>query len=301
MIMPNFILFGAAKAGTTSVYKYLEQHPDVFMSSFKEPGFFTFEGEKPKLNGPGAQKWVDRWVVTDLAAYQRLFDEYKGQTAIGEASPYYIYYYEKTPQRIYHYLPDVRLIAVLRNPVERAFSNYVWAVRDRAESLTNFNDALAAEAARIQDNWGPKWRYKDQGFYYQQLKPYYEIFQPEQIKICLYEDFVANPVVIMQDIFAFLRIDPNFIPDMSKKHNTSKIPRNKIWHQFLVKSNPIKSAIKPFLPLEFRQNLKKKAQEKNLFKPTLDSEISDRLTAEYRPDILQLQDLIGRDLSLWLR
>ncbi|MGF1541007.1 MAG: sulfotransferase [Pleurocapsa sp.] len=299
--MPNFILFGAAKAGTTSVYKYLEQHPDVFMSSFKEPGFFTFEGEKPKLNGPGAQKWVDRWVVTDLAAYQRLFDEYEGQTAIGEASPYYIYYYEKTPQRIYHYLPDVRLIAVLRNPVERAFSNYVWAVRDRAESLTNFNDALAAEAARIQDNWGPKWRYKDQGFYYQQLKPYYEIFQPEQIKICLYEDFVANPVVIMQDIFAFLRIDPNFIPDMSKKHNTSKIPRNKIWHQFLVKSNPIKSAIKPFLPLEFRQNLKKKAQEKNLFKPTLDSEISDRLTAEYRPDILQLQDLIGRDLSLWLR
>ena len=300
MIMPNFILFGAAKAGTTSVYKYLEQHPDVFMSSFKEPGFFAFEGEKPRLNGPGAQKWVDRWVVTDLAAYQQLFAEYEGQTAIGEASPYYLYYYEKTPQRIYHYLPDVRLIAVLRNPVERSFSNYVWAVRDRAESLTNFNDALAAEAARIKDNWGPKWRYKDQGFYYRQLKPYYEIFQPEQIKICLYEDFVANPVAIMQDIFAFLKIDANFIPDMSKKHNTSKIPRNKIWHQFLVKSNPIKSAIKPFLPLKFRQNLKEKAQEKNLFKPTLEPKIRDRLTAEYREDILQLQDLIGRDLSLWL-
>ncbi len=91
MIMPNFILFGAAKAGTTSVYKYLEQHPDIFMSSFKEPGFFAFEGEKPVLNGPGAQKWVDRWVVTDLEAYQQLFSEYNGQKAIGEASPYYIY------------------------------------------------------------------------------------------------------------------------------------------------------------------------------------------------------------------
>jgi hypothetical protein len=300
MIMPNFILFGAAKAGTTSVYKYLEQHPDVFMSSFKEPGFFAFEGEKPQLNGPGAQKWVDRWVVTELAAYQQLFAEYNGQKAIGEASPYYIYYYQKTPQRIHHYLPDVKLIAVLRNPVERAFSNYVWAVRDRAESLTDFKDALAAETTRIKDNWGPKWRYKDQGFYYQQLQPYYQTFKPEQIKICLYEDFVANPIAIMQDIFAFLAIDSSFTPDMSKKHNTSKIPRNQIWHQFLVKPHPIKSVIKPFLPPQFRQNLKENAREKNLFKPTLDDKIRDRLKAEYREDILQLQDLIDRDLSLWL-
>lgn len=298
--MPNFILFGAAKAGTTSVYKYLEQHPDIFMSSFKEPGFFAFEGEKPILNGPGAQKWVDRWVVTDLKSYQQLFSEYNGQKAIGEASPYYIYYYQKTPQRIYHHVPNIKLIAMLRNPVERAFSNYVWAVRDRAESLTNFEDALGTEAARIADNWGPKWRYKDQGFYYQQLKAYYEIFNPEQIKICLYEDFVTNPIAIMQEIFAFLDIDSDFIPDMSERHNSSKIPRNKAWHQFLDKPNVIKSTVKHLLPLNFRQNLKQNAKEKNLFKPTLDSKIREHLRSEYREDILQLQDLIDRDLSLWL-
>ena len=299
MVMPNFLVFGAAKSGTTSIYKYLEQHPDAFMSSFKEPGFFAFEGEKPTLNGPGAQKWVDKWVVTDLESYQKLFMDYKGEKAIGEASPYYIYY-EKSAPTIYKHVPNMKLIAILRNPVDRAFSNYVWAVRDRAEKLTNFQDALAAEENRIKENWGPKWHYKNQGFYYNQLKPYYELFAPEKIKIYLYENFVAEPVAVMQDIFRFLEIDDNFIPDMSRKHNTSLIPRNKSWHQFLDKPNPIKDIIKPFLPLKFRQNLKQDAKEKNLFKPSLDSELRQQLIIEYQEDISKLEDLIKQDLSRWL-
>ena len=298
--MPNFLVFGAAKAGTTSLYKYLEQHPDIFMSSFKEPGFFAFAGEKPTLKGPGAQKWVDRWVVSDLESYQKLFEGYSGQKAIGEASPYYIYY-AKTPETIKKYVPNMKLIAILRDPVERAFSNYVWAVRDRAESLTDFAQALEAEADRVKDNWGPKWHYKNQGFYYRQLQPYYDNFSREQIRIYLYEDFVANPVAIMQDIFAFLDIDNTFIPDMSKKHNTSRLVRNQAWHEFITKPSLIKSFFKPFLPLKFRQNLKKQATEKNVYKPKLTSEIRTQLVAEYRGDILQLQELLERDLSQWLK
>ncbi|MGK7947666.1 MAG: sulfotransferase [Xenococcaceae cyanobacterium] len=297
--MPNFLVFGAAKSGTTSIYKYLEQHPDVFMSSFKEPGFFAFEGETPTLNGPGAQKWVDKWVVTDLESYQKLFTDYNGEKAIGEASPYYIYY-PKSAATIYKHVPNIKLIAILRNPVDRAFSNYVWAVRDRAESITDFQDALAAEENRIKENWGPKWHYKNQGFYYRQLKPYYELFKKEQIKIYLYENFVKQPVAVMQDIFDFLEIDDSFVPDMSRKHNTSRIPKNKFWHQFLDKPNPFKSIIKPLLPLDFRQNLKQNAKEKNLFKPTITSGIRQQLIAEYREDISKLQDLIGQDLSKWL-
>lgn len=299
MVMPNFLVFGAAKSGTTSIYKYLEQHPDVFMSSFKEPGFFAFEGETPTLNGPGAQKWVDKWVVTDLESYQKLFANYQGEKAIGEASPYYIYY-QKTAATIHQHVPEMKLIAILRNPVDRAFSNYVWAVRDRAENLTDFQDALAAEDDRIKENWGPKWHYKNQGFYYRQLKPYYELFALEQIKIYLYENFVAEPVAVMQDIFQFLGIDHDFTPDMSRKHNTSLIPRNKSWHQFLDKPNPIKSIIKPLLPLKFRQNLKQDAKEKNLFKPSLSPQLRQQLMTEYREDILKLQELTQQDFSNWL-
>ena len=299
MIMPNFLLFGAAKAGTTSLYKYLEQHPDVFMSSFKEPGFFAFEGEKAIWNGPGAQKWFDRWVATDLESYQQYFEGYGGQKAIGDASPYYLYY-EKTPETIKKYIPDVKLIAILRNPVERAFSNYVWAVRDRSESITNFAEALKAESWRIQDSWGPKWRYLDQGFYYQQLKRYYERFSREQIEIYLYEDLITNPVKLTQEIFSFLEIDDTFIPDISRKYNPSLLPRNPSWHKFLTKPNAIKSAFKYFLPLEFRQRLRKKATEKNLFKPNLSPEIRQQLVEAYREDILKLQELIQKDLSQWL-
>ena len=299
MVMPNFLVFGAAKSGTTSVYKYLQQHPDILMSSFKEPGFFAFAGEHPTLNGPGAQKWVDRWVVTELEAYQKLFDNYQGEKAIGDASPYYIYY-QKSPYNIKKYVPEMKLIAILREPVQRAFSNYVWAIRDRAEHLTSFAEALAAESERIKDNWGPKWHYKNQGFYYQQLKPYYELFPSEQIKIYLYDDLVSNPVKTMQDIFNFLGVDDSFEPNMKKKHNTSKLPKNKFLHNFLDKPNVIKSAIKPLLPLDFRYNLKQNAKQKNLYKPQLEPQIRQELAAEYRENILLLQDLIQQDLSKWL-
>jgi hypothetical protein len=299
MIMPNFVIFGAAKAGTTSLYKYLEQHPDVYMSSFKEPGFFAFEGEKPIFNGPGAQKWVDRWIVTDLKSYQALFATYSGEKAVGEASPYYLYY-GRSAERMRKYVPNIKLIAILRDPVERAFSNYVWAVRDRAESITDFGDALAVEEQRIKDNWSIKWHYKNQGFYYRQLKYYFEVFKKEQFKIYLYENFVVNPIEIMQDIFRFLEVDDKFVTDMSNKHNTSRIPHNRAWHHFLEKPNTIKAIVKPFLPFKFRQNLKQYAQEKNLFKPKLDPEIRKHLLAEYREDILNLQDLIEQDLSKWL-
>ena len=105
----------------------------------------------------------------------------------------------------------------------------------------------------------------------------------------------------MQDIFQFLEIDDSFTPNMSQKYNTSRLTRNKFWHQFLDKPNPIKSIIKPLLPLQFRQNLKHNAQEKNLFKPTLSPEIRQQLMKEYQEDILQLQELIQQDLSIWLQ
>ncbi|GAB4528860.1 MAG: sulfotransferase [Pleurocapsa sp.] len=300
MTLPNFLIIGAAKAGTTSLYKYLEQHPDIYMSSFKEPGFFAFEGQQLNFIGPGTQHRINKWSVTDINAYQELFQEVKNQKAIGEATPLYLYY-PQACDRIKYYIPHAKLIAMLRNPVERAFSNYVWAVQPGAEPITNFAAALAAEPDRINNNWGPRWHYKAQGFYYQQLKPYYDTFSPQQIKIFLYEDFVFNPQQVLQDIFQFLEINENFPLDLSKKHNVSQIPRNKTWHKFINQPNPIKSLIKPLMPLKFRQNLKQNAQTKNLYKPQLDPQVRQQLIAEYREDILQLEQLINRDLSQWLK
>lgn len=299
MTLPNFLILGAAKAGTTSLYKYLEQHPDVYMSSFKEPGFFAFEGEKLDFKGPGTQHRINKWTVTNIDAYRAMFAGVKNEKAIGEATPLYLYY-PQACDRIFHYIPDAKLIAMLRHPVDRAFSNYVWAVQPGAEPINNFRNALAAEPERINNNWGPRWHYKAQGFYYRQLKPYFEKFDRQQLKICLYEDFVANPVKVIKDIFQFLEIDSSFEPDLSKKHNTSQIPRSKVWQGFIEKPNPIKLLLKPLLPINFRQNLKQTVRKKNLYKPKLEPSIRQELIAEYREDILKLQELINRDLSHWL-
>jgi len=296
--MPNFLILGAAKAGTTALYHYLQEHPEIYMSSWKEPGFFAFEGEQLDFCGPEDKNRINQWSVTTIDGYSAMFKDVSNEKAIGEATPLYLYF-PKSCERIKHYIPEAKLIAILRNPVERAFSNYVWTISDGVESL-NFSQALQAEKRRINDNWGPRWRYKAQGFYYAQLKSYFETFDSRQIKIYLYEDFTSEPVALIQDLFRFLDIDDTFIPHMSRKYNVSGTPRNKALHEFLSKSNTIKSIFKPLLPLKFRRNIQANLRHKNLSQPKLEPAIRKQLLGEYREDILKLQNLIQRDLSTWL-
>src|SRR5437867_4308222 len=120
--LPTFLVIGAARSGTTALYLYLRQHPNVFMSRDKETNFFAFEGEALDFRGPGAE-FVNNSVVT-LNAYLRLFADAPENAAIGEASPLYLYSLHAA-ERIHARLPDVRLIAILRNPIEQAYSHYL--------------------------------------------------------------------------------------------------------------------------------------------------------------------------------
>jgi hypothetical protein len=122
MTMPNFLIIGAAKSGTTSLHHYLKQHPQVYMSQIKEPSFFAFEGTKPAIPGPW-KRWAAHNFITDIQAYRSLFQGVSDEVAIGEASTIYLVH-PTAPQRIRHYVPDAKLIAILRDPAERAYSNY---------------------------------------------------------------------------------------------------------------------------------------------------------------------------------
>ncbi|HHP7229388.1 MAG TPA: sulfotransferase [Xenococcaceae cyanobacterium] len=294
--MPNFLIIGAAKAGTTSLYSYLKQHPQIYMSPIKEPRFFALEGEKLDFRGPTQS--INQTSVTTLAEYHQLFQEVTTETAIGEASTVYLSS-PKAPERIKHHLPDVKLIAILRDPSERAFSSYTHLVRDGYETLS-FTEAIAAEAIRIEENWQPLWYYQKRGFYYQQLQRYLELFKPEQIKIYLYEDLAIDSAALIQDVTRFLGVDDTFTPDSTRK-NVSGIPKNRLLQNLLTKKNPIKSVLKPLLPEPLRQSVLQSLTKSNLgAKPTLSSEMRQKLIAIYREDILKLQDLIHRDLSQWL-
>jgi hypothetical protein len=199
MPMPNFLIIGAAKSGTTALHSYLDQHPQIFMTPDKETNFFTFEGQTLNFQGPG-DEGINSFSITRPAQYQQLFSGVSGEKAIGEACPLYLYDPD-TAQRIKSQLPEVRLVVILRNPVDRAYANYLHLIRDGREPCADFEQALQQEPHRVQQGWEWFWHYTQQGFYGQQLARYSQCFDREQIRVYLYEDLSKRPDWLFQDLF----------------------------------------------------------------------------------------------------
>lgn len=298
MTMPNFLIIGAAKSGTTALHEYLQQHPQVYMTPNKETNFFAFEGKEINFQGP-EDDGLKVFSITDLETYQAQFDEVSNETALGEACPSYLYL-PQAVENIKKYIPDVRLIVILRNPVERAYANFLHLIRDNREPYDDFMSALQDEPIRIKNNWEWFWHYIQVGYYTNQLQRYYSTFPAEQIKVYLYDDLKAKPVELMQDIYRFIQVDCTFVPDMSLRPNPSGVPKNQIIHSLVTRPSWIKDIFKPLLPNMFRYNLKNQVKYQNLTKPPISSEARQYLINLYREEILECQDLIDRDLSSWL-
>ncbi|WP_246141455.1 sulfotransferase family protein [Hyella patelloides] len=298
--MPNFLIIGAAKSGTTSINAYLKQHPQIYMSPQKEPNFFAFEGEQLDFLGSIAEGYR-QGIQTDLETYQRNFQAVSHEIAIGETSPSYLYI-EKAAERIKYHLPQVKLIAIVRDPSERAYSNFLHHCRDRLELYQDFETALEAEESRITNNWWWGFHYVNVSRYFLQLKRYFEIFDRDQIKVYLYEDLQDNPLQLSQDIFQFLGVDSQFVPDMSAKYNTTGIPKYQTLDALIKEQNLIKTVYQFLIPTKLRKQITANLSQRNsLVKPTLTPELRQKLQNRLKEDILQLQDLIKRDLSNWLK
>lgn len=299
MTMPNFLIIGAAKSGTTSLYHYLGQHPQVYTSPVKEPRFFALEGEKLDFHGPGDQKAL-RGSVTDIETYRGLFAGVSDEIAVGEASPLYMYS-AKAPGRIERHIPEVKLVAILRNPAERAYSGFLHLVRDGLEPLDNFGRALEAEEDRIRRKYAPHWWYREGGFYHAQLSRYFQRFDRERIRVYLHEDLKADPAAVLRDLFGFLGVDERFVPNLSARHNVGGVPGRKRLHALVTAPHPLKTTLKPFVPRGLRKRVVSNLRTQSLREPPpLSPEVRRELIEVYREDILNLQDLIQRDLSRWL-
>jgi Sulfotransferase family len=298
-MMPNFLMIGAQKSGTTAIYAYIAQHPQVFTSEIKEPGFFAFEGQPPDFAGPEDAKG-ERYRVRDLARYQSLFRETRGKSRYGEASNVYLYVPE-APSRIRSHIPDAKLIAILRDPVDRAISAYRHLVRDGREPLATFEAALAAEPERIAAHWHPHWHYRQRGFYHAQLARYYDLFRRDQIAVYTYDDFRAEPRRVLSSIFRFLEIDADFQPDMAVRHNVSGLPKSRLLHRLLAGPSATKDFLKRLVPAGPRQRIRAAIMERNIVarEPTVALATQRALRNDYRDDILKLETLLSRDLSMW--
>jgi len=297
MTLPNFLMIGAQKSGTTAIYAYLSQHPQVFTSENKEPGFFDFEGLQRSFAGPDDAR-AGRYIVRDLERYRRLFEKVGDKARAGEASSIYLYA-PQAAERIHHYIPNAKLIAVLRDPVDRAYSAYRHLVRDGRESLS-FEGGLAAEPGRTAANWHPIFHYKQRGFYYAQLRRFFELFSREQIAVYTYDEFKADPRALLKSMFAFLGINPDFRPDTSVRHNVSGVPRYRLLHAIIDRPSRAKDLAKRLLPAgAARLHAALMSRNIEVSEPKIARETERALREEYREDILQLESLIGRDLSAW--
>lgn len=297
--LPNFLIIGAAKSGTTSLYHYLKQHPQVFMSPVKETNFFALEGHPLDFKGPGDKKAISSFSVTQWNDYINLFQNVTSEKAIGEVSPLYLYHPE-APFRINEKLPNIKLISVIRNPVERAYSSFLHLRRDGREPIKEFNKALNQEDERIQNNWEHIWHYVCMGFYSIQFKRYFDIYQPEQIKIFLYEDLKHNPLRVIHEILTFLEIDSTFHPDVSERHNQSFIARSDGLKRFLKNEGAVKTILRRSLPDALLQKGYNTLTSLNKKRPSMDKKTRNFLVDVFRPDIIKLSHMINRDLSSWM-
>ncbi|OGW81301.1 MAG: hypothetical protein A3C47_06090 [Omnitrophica bacterium RIFCSPHIGHO2_02_FULL_51_18] len=297
LIKPNFLIIGAARSGTSSLYRYLGQHPDIFMSQVKEPHFFCHEESRLNLEGPGDKKHAA--IVSGAQQYQSLFNNVSHFTAAGDASVWYLYF-KSSAERVRHYNPRMKLIAILRQPADRAYSSFLYTLRDGREPLRDFSKALAAEPSRIRALWEPIWHYKNAGFYHDNLRHYLDIFGKSQVRVYLYDDLVSNPRGVLKDICRFLEVDEAAEMNLSEKYNESYISRSRAIQFLMTRPNPVKSAANFLLRGPWREKLKRSLRKRNEVKKPLDANLRRDLTQAYRKDILKLQDLLDRDLSLWL-
>jgi Sulfotransferase family len=290
--MPNFLVVGAMKSGTTALYYYLEQHPQIYMSPVKEPDFFCLEGQKD----------ADANSVTDIEAYRDLFKGVSDERAFGEASHCYLYE-PGAVDRIRHYVPEARFIAILRNPIDRAYSHYLHMVRNGTEPVADFAQALREE--EIGAHPGRTFQdYIGVGLYHGQLKRYFDTFGRHRIRVYLYEDLSNAPLGTLRDAFRFLGVDDTFVPDVSLRRNVSGEPKHKSLDRFLQRPNPVKRVLKLYLPAGLRWRLSEVVdtlKTRNLTQPApLPREVRQQLIEVYREDVRNLAGLIDRDLSGWL-
>lgn len=300
--LPDFLIIGAAKAGTTSLYRYLLNHPNINLSKKQKEGRF-FSSMPNNFKGPG-DEGVNKSIPKTIYQYLNLFDN--NNKLKGDISPDYLYYHKTTISNVlFEKGKNIKIIILLRNPVERAFSQYMHFRRENREELA-FEEAIKNENKRKIENWEWAWRYIEVGLYYQQVKAYLENFS--HVKIFLFEDLKDDTQKVVDETCSFLGV-PTIKINSDKIYNKSGIPKKNwqtnFYNNIVRSDNTIKKVLKNFLPENAKKmiggKLREKLFENNLEKPQMKPETRKMLIDYYKEDILKLQELINRDLTNWLK
>lgn len=296
---PTFFIVGAAKAGTTALHNTLCQHPAIFLPKIKETNYFSFKDEIVDFKGPLDDQTINKFSITRAEDYFSLFSSAQPNQICGEACPSYLYF-DKAAQEIRDYLPSAKIVIVLRNPTERAFSNYLHLVRDGRETLS-FSEALQAEVWRHEQHWEWFWEIFNIGLYSGQVERYYSLFPRENILILLYDDYRKDPSKVLCAILDFIGVDSSIALATEVEHNKSGRPLKWVEPFYRMMLGP--TLLNYFLRKALPASIRKIAGDglKKLFtKPEkLNPAIKSTLMEGYSADISRLEVMTGLDLRAW--
>lgn len=300
--LPQFLVIGAGKSGTTSLDQYFSQHPQVFMAR-KEPCYFSLKNIE-LINDPNDKEMIHHYPngVNKFEDYLHLFNNAKEGQIKGEVSPIYLNS-DIAPVEIKKTLPNAKLIAILRHPAERLYSRYLHLANEfRAPNIDDLFDLAS------------KWHWRNdlvkEGYYGKNLQRFYDIFEDNQIKVILFEDFRSSPQEVMSSLYSFINVDLNFTPDMTIEYNQSGFVKNRKIDWLLGRKGIINRSLKK-VNSKFYAKLKSNAtvykgllkiRNKNIERPKLSLDLKRKITHEfYIDDIKKLEQLLGRDLTTWYK
>jgi len=299
--LPDFFIAGAPKAGTTALHAALARHPQLYLSGVKEPKFFLTDGPPPAQGGPGDAKTYREhiWRQPD---YEALFAPAPAGTIRGESTPFYLYS-PAAQQRINKLIPQAKMIIVLRDPIERAHSNWAHLWSSGLDPIDDFVRACDAEDRRVAAGWAEFWHYKRIGLYGEQLEHLYTMFAAEQVLLLRYIDLVDNPSDTLDRICAFLGVRQGLVADVPRENVTAH-PDHTRRHQYLSRVLRSGSAITTRLPghpaKALIDRLEGSLQRGAAPRRPLTWQQRQALIPFFEGDVRLLENMTGQDFSRWL-
>ncbi len=302
--MPDFLVIGAPKAGSTALHAALEKHPELFLSTPKEPKYFLTGGERPRRihhRGPGDAHSAQEW-IWQLDRYERLFEAAPAGVLRGESTPFYLWD-KSAHRRIAEAVPHAKLIAVIRDPVDRAYSNWTHLRSDGLEPQDDFRRACKLEEQRAARGWAPFWRYVGLGRYGEQLAHLYEHFPREQVHVLRYRQLIDEPQTTLDDIAGFLGVQQGVvtsIPGSNVSAWAGPGPVNASLRYAVRGGAALGGFGPPQLWRAAQRPLLAALHRGSRHRPSLPVHVRRELVASFADDIALLQRLQGQSFADWL-
>ncbi|MCW2877163.1 MAG: putative deacetylase sulfotransferase [Sphaerisporangium sp.] len=301
MPLPDFLVIGAPKTGSTALHAALARHPALFMSAVKEPKFFLTEGPPPARGGPGdAQTFREHvWHRPD---YEALFAPAPAGTLKGESTPFYLYD-RKAQRRIHALIPQAKLIVILRDPVERAHSNWTHLWSAGLEPVGDVLRACAEEDRRVAAGWSAFWHYVGLGRYGEQLEHLFELFPKDNVLLFRYRELVDDPVATLDRICGFLGVERGVITEVPRENVTAH-PDPTLRHRALSRVLRAGVTVGRHLPgplaARLTEPLEVALQDRGRPRRPLSWDERQALIPRFEDDIALLERVTGEEFGDWL-